>query len=644
MAETPNSGNAPGPRHEPTKAEQVAEHGLGAEGSPVEGLARNSPFLIVSVLLHVALLAVLAFVTARQPVVSVRPRVLRLDEDVEISEEEFQPPRRPPETLTSISSDSLMRGPALSETADSAAGGAGEAIIEPLRPIGMAAVTAEGDIGDMEGFGDGSFNMVGTRAIGGIGHARAVDEFAIATINHCDKGRTLVVLLIDRSRSVIYGDLPRIIARMDHYFSEVDLHLAEGLRAKGRWTVISYGRRPTFKCPPTVDLERVKAALRGVRVDPSGAENVGAAIDAALKAYGGGDYEYMLIAAITDEAGDDIVSPALLEGLIGRMRKARARFYVFGYEGVFSARKKRISFKLDPEVVKGADRAAIRGFENRVIHGWADAGPECPRPELWWGVNWHTWGVWGGGLNGIPSGFAMYGLNRLVLATRGTYYLLRADSRYDREKLYAQYRPDISSIVTYEKRMSEVPLRRALAKIWREMGTYYLSNDLRSRAVVDRCLKKSLSARKYCISEAAHLKNLLANSKPSGSNWGRWEAHADLTMAELLRFRFMQGQYHAQLSRTWRKTGRALPAGKRFVLRRGKAPQDYVGASEAKKEFLLASQYIERVILEHKGTPWEALGRRLGSNLYPWRCSVVDMPKPPPPGYKPPPQPPALAF
>jgi hypothetical protein len=406
--------------------------------------------------------------------------------------------------------------------------------------------------------------------------------------------------------------------------------------------VVSYGQKPTFKGKPSSNLDYVKRALKAVNVGTSGKENVGQAVEAVLDRYGKAGFDSILIAAMTDEAGDDINNPVLLRRLIKRMRNHRAQFYVFGYESVFAARKKRVTLKLDPEMMRGKDRNAIRGFEGKTIHGWANGGPESPRPELWWGNNWHTWHHWGATLNSLPSGFGMYALNRMVLATRGTYFLLKRESDYDQDKLYAKYKPDICDKFTYDKRMKEITLRREVGEAWRQLGTFYLSADLRTDEHVGQMLQKAKAGRSYCIQRAKQLDSLMKRSQPQGHNWSRWLAHAALTRAELLRLRFMLGQYAATLDQARRRYGNNLRRRKkRILIRHGKAPDDYRGPKQAKQEHDVAMQYIQLVMEQHKGTPWEQLAKRMKRHVHPWKATLADHPEPRPADYK---GPPSLEF
>jgi len=485
--------------------------------------------------------------------------------------------------------------------------------------------------------------------------------FTVVTLHSMQegKGKTLVVLLIDRSASISYGDLPTVIKRMDQYFEEFNRSLALRIEDVGRWMVVSYGEKPKVECEPTFNIEDFKAALRKVEPDRSGKENLGAAVEFVLDNYQKGDYKHILIAAITDEAGDDIQDPVALERIIGELKEKKARFYVFGCESSFCARDKRVSIPLAQ--LKGKDLAEYQAYadatrqkiENLRIEGFAKGGPECPLPELWWGENWDTWPQWGGTLDNIPSGFGMYGLNRMALSSGGIYLLLKPESNYDVERFHASYQPDMCSVATYKKRIEESPLKKELVAIWQELGKCYLECDLRDAKTVEDVLKKSLDARQYCIASIQRLNALLNSPETARSpNPGRWLAHGDVTLAELHRLRFMLGQYHEVIRREWERQGKKLPEGKRFVVQRGKVPDDFVapdgfvGPDAAKQEYDAALQYIQVVIERHKGTPWEVLAKRLQEGICPWKCVVADLPLSykQEPSSKPPAQPPDIGL
>ena len=608
--------------------------------SPVTEFVRNSPFLCASLGIHVLVLVLLAFITASQPV-EIRRRITIRLEDITADQIKLQPLQRE-DNLAALSAGISTLVGAEGETYNAAASGATRVEVPRINIIGLTSPTGSGSEGEWEGHGDSGLKLVpgrgGEKTVGG-----AVDQFAVITLNCLARGKTLVALLIDRSPSVLYGDLPTMIARMDHYFDEIKNNLPEGVEEKARWVVVSYGKAPNFECQPSADLDYVKNALRGVTSDRTGVENVGAAVEAVLDRYSGAGYKYFLIAALTDEAGDDVNNGVILERVIKRIRQAGARFYVFGYESTFCARQKYVTI---PAIkLAGKDRAEYQAYaqatgqklEDLVIHGFADGGPECPAPELWWTENWWNWQHWGGSFNGLASGFGMYSLNRMALATDGIYFLLRPESNYDEDKLYAKYKPDICSVFTYQERLNQVPLRRELRETWNEIRYFQLDYALYDAQAVQKVLKKSLEGRDYCIKRAEQLKQLIETTKPVGDNWARWEAHADVTLAELLRYRFMLGQYHEVLRRTWAKINGIIPPKKYIVMRSGSAPQDFVGPEQAKQEYDLALAYIERVIEKHKGTPWEIMGQRMKAGLHPWKCvGLEDAPQYTPPVAYPP--------
>jgi len=640
---------------EPAEVEGGAEQMLREAGilqraaGPVADFVRNSPFLCASLAVHIVVLVLLAFLTAQEPRAQKKRIVIQM-EDITAEEVEMQPMQREENLTTSLEAGSVaaVGAGAENESYETAAERTEKVDVPKVNILGLTSPTGAGTGGEWAGYeGEGMGAMVPGSGMGGV--EGAVDQFAVITLNSMQRGKTLVVLLIDRSASVLYGDLPTIIKRMDNYFEAITKNLPEGVEERGRWVVVSFGEQPSFECEPTADLEQIKSALRSVESDRSGKENVAAAIELVLTRVEGGGYKYLLFAAMTDEAGDDIYNPVVLERTIKRIRQAKGRFFVFGYESTFCARQKRVSIPVMQ--MKGRDLAEYKAYadatgrklEQMVIHGWADGGPECPRPELWWTESWQNWQHWGGSFNNIPSGFGMYALNRMALATDGIYFLLKAESNYDEEKLYARYKPDICSVFTYRERMEQVALRRRLYDTWLQMKTFHLPHDLRNNKQINQMLDRSRNGREYCIGRAQELRSLLNSATPTGDNWTRWQAHAEVTIAELLRFRFMLGQYHEALRQEWTKHGKQVPPKKRYVIGKGKAPSDFIGGAPAKAEFDMAAQYIESLIARHKGTPWETMGKRLQKGRYPWKCSFTDVPKPgPPPDPNAPAPPPAI--
>ncbi len=628
---------------EETRAEAVA-HGQSLDnGNPVAEFVRNSPFLALSLLFHFVVLLLLTFFTAQNP----EPPREKIE--VPLAELKTPDPERPrPEiedhpldenaTEQALEGRGGRSGPSKTNSHEEAKKRTAPVDSGPVDAGPMVSTIGPGDPRDLDTIDDDkAFDRVMPRGPSTMN--KAVDKFALATINEIADGKTLVVLMIDRSRSIVYDDLPQLTDRMNHYFDEIDKNLPIPLTGQGHWQVLSYGRKAQFKGQPSANMNYIKTALGSVEVDGSGVENVASGVNRVIDRFGDSEYENIVIACMTDECGDDIQNRVVLEQSINRMRKHDVRFFVFGYEAVFAARKKRVSLKLDKELLnnlQGADRASLRGFEGRWLRGWNDAGPAAPRPELWWGENWHHWRRWGATLNGIRSGFGMYALNRMTLRTRGTYFILRKKEEmkhtYDREKMLASYFPDTCSKFIYEKRNKQIPLRKVLQETWKKIARYYLSGHMRTDDAVKKNLRMAEGGRQYCITQARKLHKLINQSESRGRNWERWIAHAELTRAELLRLRFMLGQYHLTLRNSAKKHGYGLrERKKRYIMRRGKIPVDYKGPEQAEKEYHQAQQFIQLCIDKHQGTPWGILAKRMKRKIFPWKATFKDWRKPTPP-------------
>jgi len=621
MGKDPEKDRSHGPPSDPQAADAAPAGEQQRRANPVARLIGDSPFVLMSVVFHLAVLAALAFVTARTPP-PVKKRIVLNVEDIELTEP-LRPLRKEVDLFEHPAEAGGLAG-AESETYESVKSAMERVKVRAIDVLGLESAVRTGSTEDFEPLmAKRRFRFaVSKKAEGTKG---AVDQFAVMSLNAIRERHTLIVLMIDRSRSIVYQHLAAVIKRMEHYFKEIELNLSEELTKNANWVVVSFGRGYKYECEPTNDLNVVKAALGRIEIDTSGVENVGQAISAVLGRFGA-HYQRVLMAVMTDEAGDDIYNPSLLESVIQQMRGANATLCVFGRESTFACRKEFVTFKLDPKVLRAADLNAIRGFEGQTMTGWADTGPESPRPQLWWVPSWYNWTAWGGNLTNLPSGFGMYGLNRMVLATGGIYFLLTVESHYDEEKLYARYAPEICSVARYGSELRENPLKSKLMSIWQQMGKAYPSCYLASGEAVANALRAAGKGQAFCLKEANALGSVLRSSPRAGSNWRRWRAHADLTLAELLRVHFLLGQYQVVLQRQWEKLRKKIPAGKRIVLHKGKAPDDYIGGPAAKREHDTAKRMIEQVIENYGDTPWEVAAKRMLEGLKPWKSAVEPLP------------------
>jgi hypothetical protein len=408
-----------------------------------------------------------------------------------------------------------------------------------------------------------------------------------------------------------------IISRMDHYFTQIDKNLLPKFMTRGRWAVFSYGAKPTLRGAATSDLAKTKAALRSVQVDATGKENILACINYALDRYGG-KAPNTLIAALTDEVGSDTDNTALLETTIRRLRKEKARFFVFGREANFGSAHQEVTVE----------------FGGKKYRNWAEMGPDSPRQELWRDPV-HSW--WNADTRNLPSGFPMYGLNRMCLASDGIYFLLEAQSQYDERKIYAMYYPDYASRTRYDAMMRQNPLKRELAETWGEISEMQFRWDFRQEQQVNEAIRYAEKQSAYAFKQAGVVRRLKLSTPPEGRNWQRWNAHADVTVAQLLRLHHMFNQYRWALLE-WKSKKEDIPEKKRLVclgIRTGGSVRGGRKGVQDKEDAQAAIQYA---FDQHKGTPWEQLCRRMAGAIFgSFSCKIDDVPKPGPPYVPPPP-------
>lgn len=615
-AKAPAAARPAAPAH---GADEILQHVQQIEGSiGVFGGARqflkDSPFWIVSIALHVVVFIILAaFIMA--PPVKQKPRVLLNVEEVEVTKE-IQPMVRE-DNLAENTTAAAASGFQTAETLQSAMSETKDVQVEALDVMGIRSVMKSGSRGEFDGTGnDQGLNLIGQTGVASL--QGAVDQFAIETLNSISKGQTLVILLIDESRSIVNKDLPIIVQRMDHYFKQISLNLRPDQMTRGHWAVISYGAKPTLRGPPSSDLEQTKAALRRVEVDASGDENVLAAVNYALDQYGG-KAKYTLIAALTDEIGSDTGNSNLLEATIARLRKYGARFYVFGREANFGNPYQEVEVE----------------FGGKKYRSPADMGPESPRDELWRDPIHGAW--WQADSRNLPSGFPMYALNRMCLATDGIYFLLEAQSKYDERKLYALYYPDSVSRARYDAMMKENPLRRELAETWTKMGQLSFQWDFRKVDQVDKAMDSAEKNAAWCYKQAVELRRLKLSTPPEGRNWTRWMAHADVTVAQLLRLRHMYSQYRWALM-DFKATQKTIPENKRLICIGVNTGGQVRGGRQGVQDVEDTKAAIQYAFDQHKGTPWETLCRRLSGAVFGsfiWK--IDELPKPGGPYVPPPP-------
>jgi hypothetical protein len=119
----------------------------------------------------------------------------------------------------------------------------------------------------------------------------------------------------------------------------------------------------------------------------------------------------------------------------------------------------------------------------------------------------------------------------------------------------------------------------------------------------------------------------------------RWQAGYDLAMGRILAHKVRTEAYNAMLAKA--KTMKFKdPKNDTWDL----APADTIDVGSAlEKDAKKAKEYLDRVVADHKGTPWAMLAQRELETPLGWvwkeRYTGVNAPRPPPPANTPPPPP-----
>ena len=157
-------------------------------------------------------------------------------------------------------------------------------------------------------------------------------------------------------------------------------------------------------------------------------------------------------------------------------------------------------------------------------------------------------------------------------------------------------------------------------------------HDFRKEEQVDSEMARALRMRDYCEKQAQKIAHLRRNTSPSGRNWRRWLAHADVTYCMLLRLRFLYGQYRYALMEFQhdKKYKGKIPEKHRLVTHGIKTGGRYRGGRAAVKEIEEAKAAMNYAFQQHRDTPWELLLRRISSftkGSYIWKVGPIPKPR-----------------
>lgn len=422
----------------------------------------------------------------------------------------------------------------------------------------------------------------------------AIDRITLEIAASLREGKTLVCWVFDVSpslskrRELIANRFENVYRQLGVLDVNADKSLITGVAA--------FGAQTTFLTPePVSDVQDIVSAIRKVSPDTSGDENVFTAVHDVAKRwskYRRSQDRKMMIIVVTDEAGSD---QAVMEETINYVKRYGIRCYVVGNAAPFGRRVVRTEWELD---------------NGDIVMAEMDQGPESIFPER---LQLPFWGANGSDLNNMSSGFGPYGLTRLCAESNGLYFISAETPgpRFDHEVMRG-YQPDYIPIKTFDQRVRKDPAKSALLNAslvtWNEglaipqLG-FNASNDTELRQQITNA-QMPIAKLDAALTELEKILEVGEKNRPKVRE-ARWRAGYDLAMGRVLAMHVRAFGYNTLLAEM---KSSPLPfendESNFWVL---KPSQEISSGPAVGKAAKRATEYLTRVIDEHPGTPWARL-------------------------------------
>lgn len=552
----------------------------------------------VSLLVHIGLLFIVAMITMPEMILpeisltsSIEPEVVR-PEVFEISTE-------PTEKLGSLSPLNVQgesAAVAQDQDIDNHVGQLEriqEDIVDP-RFTHLESIASPNEAAILE-----PIDLMGTTEQAG-GTEGAVDRITLEIAASLRQRKTLPIWLFDESLS-LESRRNAITQRFDSIYRQLGLMDNLDTRDALKTGVIGYGETiHVLIKEPTSDIEELTQAVRGIRNDESGKENVFAAVAEAVKAYLPHKrrmHANMMIIIVTDERGDDYQN---LEEVVRRCSREGIKVYCIGNASIFGREKGFVRYQWESE------------GENFDEFRPVDQGPETAMAE---GLQLPFWTNTPRDLTQMSSGYGPYTLSRLTAETGGIFFIAddAVGDKWD-PQIMRQYTPDYRPQAAYMKQLQINPAKQALVAASQQaitedvpvpQRTFQANNDNILREQITEA-QKPLAVLDYFL-ERTHALLEAGEKHRDKLDSDRWRASFDLAMGRILAMRVRAFGYNAVLAEM--KTNPRQfknPENNQWRLE----PSDSINAgANVRRMNDKAQEYLNRVIAEHPGTPWAYLAK-----------------------------------
>ena len=449
-----------------------------------------------------------------------------------------------------------------------------------------------------------NIDLTGTTEHAG-GTDGAVDRITLEIASSLRQRKTLPVWLLDESIS-LEGRRERIIERFENVYRQLGLMDDIDTNDALKTGIVGYGKEiHVLMNEPSSDISELSKAIKSIKSDTSGLENVFAAINQALKVYGPVRKKMranMLLIIVTDERGDDFGgdSYSVLEETVKKLSRDGVRVFCIGNTSPFGRQKGFVHVKWT-----GDD-----GTEYEDDIGDADQGPESPLPE---GLQLPFWTANSQGLERMSSGYGPYTLSRLCAETGGIFFVADDTSRKQWDpQIMRQYSPDYRPGSEYRRQLQGNLAKQSLIAAAQLAVTepvpvpqreFQANNDNILREQITEA-QKPLAVLDYFL-QRVHTALEAGEKHRDKLDSDRWRASYDLAMGRVLAMRVRAFGYNAVLAEMKSSPKRFEKAdSNQWKL----VPSEEINAgANVRRMHDKALEYLHRVINEHPGTPWEFL-------------------------------------
>lgn len=610
----------------------------------MQDLLKNTPSMLVSLVLHSAILIVMFLIPVLVPDTadSLIESIMTQDIPRDQMEERLEIETDPADTLNVIAGGTLSSTvgassqPASTPMDVQKANVLQEAVVEAPR---VEALQLSDEV-LAESLGDG----VVTGEVGAVveGYGAAMGVVTQELVRMMRNQKVTVVWLFDESQST-EDDRDEIRANVERVYEELGIASQQDKKLRRLdqpllTSVASYGSKVNLHTPsPTADLKQIQAAIAAVPNDPSGEEKMCTALTAVIRSHQRAAFKTkrkLAIILLSDESGDD---GDRVEEAVAAAKDANAPVYVMGRESSFGYPYASVRWTYEDKA-KGINES----FWLQIRRGPETAFPEA----LQWNGLRARW-------DSQPAGFGPYEQVRLARETGGIFFVLPGDEanlageaetskrKYEFMAL-RQYRPVLLSRREYFEQRSQSPFRNTL---WEVISTLNPNrNTLLFQAHDDKLnIKREhypLAMAEFKqeaaqeVEKAVRSGQLIGNAiqmldeiQPLRASEAspRWRAGYDLAYAQLHMFRLRLFQFMLSMDQHVNKTPKPGNAdANEWNFRRNRSrnlkPDEQqfdrlkttFGLTMSREEYIAqiadeekrAMKLLKDVIAEHPGTPW----------------------------------------